>query len=101
MFIKMKIIKGNIPLLLSKMCLKKAGTVLNIRNDKILVSILPDVTCKFDYIKATLFLQKDVSDKFLNFLFLLILGFFGVPFSMVILVCTNYVWKNGQSKRPM
>ena len=67
MFIKMKIIKGNIPLLLSKTCLKKAGTVLNIRNDKILVSILPDVTCKFDYIKATLFLQKDVKWQIFEF----------------------------------
>ena len=78
-FIKMEIVKENIPLLLSKTPLKKAGTVLNIRNDKILIfnkdinistsasghyaiSILPDETCKFDDIKEVWIFQQDEND---------------------------------------
>ena len=79
-FINAEIVKEKIPLLLSKMSLKNAGTVLNLKNDKIrmfnedvdittsynghyAISILPEENCNFNDIEQVLIFEEDETDK--------------------------------------
>ena len=79
-FINAEIVKEKIPLLLSKTSLKKAGTVLNLKNDKIrmynedvdittsynghyAISILPEENCNFNDIEQVLIFEEDETDK--------------------------------------